>query len=306
MADITLPFLLSFTDSVRTEFTTFLDTAPSAYKPIAMEVNSTTAENVYPRLDQLPGLREWVGSRVVHGVTGGAFAIRNRTFEETLEVKRDDFDDDQYSLYTPVIQEMGQRAGELPDVLTFGLLKSGATMNCYDGTPYFGGGHMGYDASGNPAGYSNLQVPATGTPGPPWYLFDNTRAIKPMIVQRRRPFQLTARMNLSDPSVFDNGSFLWGVDGRMNVGFGLYQLAFMSTAPLTAANFAAARTAMMAQRRIDGVPFGVQPKILMHPPALAADARVLLNSELVPVTGGGMQSNPWKGAATPVEVEWLA
>ena len=300
MAEITVPFLLSFTDAV--------STAATQYGRFAMDVSSITAENVYPRMNDIPGFREWVGDRVINGLSGTAYAIRNRLFESTLEVKRTDFEDDQYGLYTPVVEELGQQAAELPDLLTFGLLKTGdaAGSLCYDGTPFFGTGHTTYDASGDPIAYSNVQhATAPDVDGPAWYLFSTNRPMRAMIVQRRRPFVLTPRMNLMDPSVFDRGTFLWGVDGRMNAGYGMWQLAYKSYAPLNATYYAAARAAMMNQRRADGVPFGIRPTILVYPPSLAAQARTLLISELVPVAGGGTVSNPWKGSAEPVETEWL-
>ena len=302
MAEITLPFLMSFTDAVSTIYNERFATASSLYARFAMEVGSSTRENVYPRMSDIRDLREWVGDRVVQSLSGSAFAIPNKTYENTLEVKRDDFEDDQYGLYTPVVAEMGQQAGELPDLLSFGLLAAGENRTGYDGTAFFGGGHVTCTSGQVATAYNNLQQPTgADVAGPAWYLMCTTRPMKPLIVQRRRPFVLTPRMNLNDPTVFDRGTFLWGVDGRMNVGFGMWQLALKSYAPLTPAYYQLARAAMMAQHRADGTPFGITPNILVHPPSLTGAARTLLISEMVNNT-----SNPWKGTAEPVETTWLS
>lgn len=281
-------------------------TASSQYQRFAMEVNSSTRENVYPRMNDIPGFREWVGDRVVNSLSGTAYALINKTYENTLEVKRDDFEDDQYGLYTPVVAEMGQQSGELPDLLSFGLMASGENKMGYDGLNFFGPNHVTYGRIGAtaPVAYNNLQLPNGGDPvGPAWYLMATNRPMKPFIVQRRRPFVLTPRMNLMDPSVFDRGTFLWGVDGRMNVGFGMWQLAIKSYAPLNATYYAAARALMMSQCRMDGTPYGIRPNLLVHPPTLTGLANTLLK---VGVIGPNLSPNPWVNTAEPLESEWLS
>ena len=302
MAEINLPFLMSFNDTVTTIFNSRMETAPTVCGRFSMEVPSGSRENVYPRMEDIPGLREWIGDRVIHNLEGKAFAIVNKTFEETLGVSRDDFEDDQYGIYSPVVAEMGRNAAELPDMLSIGLLKSGESQPGYDGQLFFGSNHVTYDVLGNPGSYNNLQLPAgSDVAGPAWYLMCTTRELKPVIVQRRRPFVLTPRMNLQDPTVFSQNRFLWGVDGRMNAGYGMWQMVIKSYAPLTPFYYAQARALMMSQHRRDGTPFGIMPNLLLHPPALTYQARELLISEMVNNT-----SNPWKGSAEPLETTWLS
>lgn len=51
--------------------------------------------------------------------------------------------------------------------------------------------------------------------------------------------------NPPDENVFYKREYIYGSDGRCNVGFGLWQLAYASKQPLTAENYEAARAAMM-------------------------------------------------------------
>jgi phage major head subunit gpT-like protein len=75
-------------------------------------------------------------------------------------------------------------------------------------------------------GSARLLVVPRLTDANDWYLFDTSRVIKALIVQMRKAPVLTSKTNLSDDNVFVNNEFLWGVDYRGNVGYGLPQLAF--------------------------------------------------------------------------------
>lgn len=53
-----------------------------------------------------------------------------------------------------------------------------------------------------------------------WYLFDTTRAFKPLIHQRREATQMVQRIADTDPAVFDSHTFLYGMWDRQAVGWG--------------------------------------------------------------------------------------
>lgn len=55
--------------------------------------------------------------------------------------------------------------------------------------------------------------------GSRWYLYDNTKAIKPMVWQVRVPAVFTPRVNESDPVVFDRHAYIWGTWGRVAPGW---------------------------------------------------------------------------------------
>lgn len=68
---------------------------------------------------------------------------------------------------------------------------------------------------------------------------------------------------------------------------------------LTAANFAAARAAMMALQAADGDPVNPNPNLLIVPPALELTARQILEADsLVFTAGDGATTNVYKGRAT--------
>jgi len=98
-----------------------------------------------------------------------------------------------------------------------------------------------------------------------------------------------------------NDEYLYGLRARVNAGFGLWQLGFGSKDTLNAANYAAARAAMMDFRADGGRILGVNPTTLVVPPSLEDAALTLLNTENN--DGGG--SNPWKGTAELVVTPFL-
>lgn len=264
---------------------------------IVMTVPSQTREENYGWLGSMPSLREWIGPRVVNGLSAYGFTIVNREFESTVEVGRNDIEDDRLGIFGPFFSEMGGAARRHKEELIFSLLGSGFAANGYDGQFFFDTDHPLTLDDGSKISVANTD----GGSGTPWYLLDLSRSIKPIIWQERSPYLFESMTQPDSPNVFLNRSFIYGVRARVNVGFGLWQLAWGSKQPLNAANYKAARTAMMGFRGQGGKLLGIKPTHLIVPPSLEEDAMTLLNNEY----GTGGVSNPWKGTATPIVTPWL-
>jgi len=279
--------------------------APSAYKTIATIVPSSTREETYGWLGQFPKMREWLGSRVVKNLTAHSYKIVNRNFEQTVSVSRDDFEDDQYGILAPIFTELGRSAAELPDELIFGLLAAGFTSECYDGQFFFDTDHPVSIEGGPPTSVSNFQ----GGSGAPWFLFDCSRPLKPMIFQERRALgNLVAKNKETDDNVFFEKEYIYGSDGRCNAGFGLWQLAYASKEDLTADSYEAARQAMMLLKGDEGRPLGVKPDTLVCGPGNEGAAMRLLNNGTRVITVGETPvtiQNEWSGTAKPIVTAWI-
>jgi len=310
MADITSAVLGAINNGLNLAYNTQLYAATADMTDFVFDAQSTGAAEVYPTLSTLQGVREWIGAREVQALSQSSFSITNRTFEETVAIKRENIEDDKYGMFSVVAGQLGRDANQLPPTLIGQLMTSGFTAPGPDGTTFFGSGHVNYTNKGVRTTTSNFAV-VTGTgavQGPPWFLIDSSQLLKPFIHQKRRPFVLTTRFNLQDPTVFDNNEFVWGVDGRMNVGYGLWQLAYASTQPLTQANLIAAKTAMSQIRRPNGTPMGIKPNILVVPTALWPTAQSLYLDSLIandPTTPTTLVANQVKGAFKPSEFQWL-
>ena len=133
-----------------TAFNKSFDTTQSNYQKVATVVPSTTGEQDYKWLGQMPGMREWIGEREVQALAAYDYLIKNKKFEMTIGVPRDDIEDDKYGVYTPLFSNMGEAAALQPDELVFGAMMSGFNEKCYDGLSFFNTAHKVGDAT-----YSN-------------------------------------------------------------------------------------------------------------------------------------------------------
>lgn len=281
----------------KTVYSDAFDAAPSHKGEVAMTVASSSRDETYGWLGQFPQLREWIGPRVISNLAAHGFTIKNRKFESTVSISRDDFSDDKLGLFKPTFSEMGYLARHHPEELVFGLLASGFTSPCFDGQNFFDADHPQIDREKNTISVSNFQDGAET----PWFLLDTSRAVKPLIWQERENYEFTAMIDSANPHVFMNDEYIFGVRARVNAGFGLWQLGFGSKATLNAANYGAARSAMMNFRADGGRILGIQPTTLVVPPSLESDALKLLNSEF----GAGGETNQWKGTAKLIVTPFL-
>ncbi|KMO32486.1 Mu-like prophage major head subunit gpT family protein [Methylobacterium aquaticum] len=268
------------------------------YTRVAQTVPSSTRSNEYGWLGQLPRIREWIGDRVVQNLATQGYTIRNRSFESTIAVLRDDIDDDNLGIYAPLFQEFGRASATFPDELVWALLLAGFSTNCFDGQFFFDTDHPVLDAAGNTVSFANTD----GGNGTAWFLMDTTRAIKPIIYQSRRPFELTRMDAPTDEAVFNRREYRYGTDGRCNVGFGFPQLAWGSRQTLDAAHYEAARVGLSTMKGDYGRPLGINGNLLVVPPQLEGAARKLVVNDFDAMGA----TNTWKGSAEVLVVPWLA
>lgn len=294
---VTAGNLASISTGFNTTFNKGFGAVDPIYSKVAMMTRSSGSEETYAWLGQMPEIREWFGSRIVHTLSVQGYTIRNRKFESTVEVARTDIEDDKIGVYGPMFEDMGRRTAEHPDQLLAELMDIGTATMCYDGQNFFDVDHPVTVDNGAIASVSNYQDGA----GPTWYMLDLSRAVRPFIYQERVPYQLTRRDQPEDENVFSLDTFLYGVRGRSNVGFGLWQLARASRAALTEANYEAGRVAMATLRGDNRKKLGVKCTHVVVPAELEGDARRLLKNQLAP--NGG--TNPWADSAEIIVSPWL-
>ncbi len=289
--------------ALRADFQKALTDTPTDFEKIATIVPSTTASNAYGWLGQFPGLREWIGDRVIKDMKENGYTIANKLYESTVAVKRTDIEDDNLGIYRPLASEQGRAAKVYPDEHTFALLKAGESTLCYDGQNFFDTDHpvaANTDGTGAVTTVSNIQAGA-GT-GPAWYLLDTSRALKPLIFQQRVVPQLDFIDDTQNEQVFMKDHVLFGIRARSAVGFGFWQMAYMSRQPLTSENLSAAYAAMRSLKGDGGRPLGIQPTTLVVPPTLREAANKIVVSDIV-----DGDSNPNKGLIkTIIDSAWLA
>lgn len=289
---VTATALSALNTGFKNDFNTGLTSITPIWDKVATRVPSTRSSNTYGWLGAWPGLREWIGDRVVKSLSESSYQITNKDYESTVGVPRNAIEDDEFGIYGPMMASMAQVAAEHPDTLVFGLLKAGFTTPCYDGQNFFDDEH--------PVGktkVSNMQAGA----GEGWYLLDTRRSLKPLIFQERKKPEFVPMTALTDEAVFTAKEFRYGVDTRCAAGFGFWQLAFGSKAELTAENYEAAFEAMTSQRNEEGGVLNVRPTIIVVGPGNRARAKKLFDTMLV---GGGDTNTLYKDVEI-VEAPWV-
>ena len=267
------------------------------WQQIATEVPSATSQNIYPWLNQFPKLREWVGDRQLKNMSAAGYVIENKDFESTVVVPRNAIEDDQFGVYAPMFREMGYAAKTHPDELIFALLAAGASTLCYDGKNFFDTTHP--VGSGTVSNYG-------GGSGAMWALLDTRRPLRPFIFQKRQEYNLQVMNTPDDEGVFMRKEFRFGVDARVNVGFGFWQQAYGSKNTLDASAFNTAMAAMMAFKSDEDRPLGIRPNLLVCGPSNRAAALSVVKTDTVPSTAGtASQTNINKDAVDVLVVPWL-
>lgn len=130
---------------------------------LAMTVNSKTAITKHGWLNQIPAMRKWIGDRQVNNVKTDALTVSNVKFENTLEITREEFEDDQYGLYTPAFRNMGAQAVMTKSRALIDSLLQGTTNTWTDGVSVFSASSRSYDGTNAIKNYVTTTYDAAGT-----------------------------------------------------------------------------------------------------------------------------------------------
>lgn len=281
----------------RASFAKGIERVQHPWGKIAMTVPSTTGENVYAWLADNFQIREWIGERQYQNLSTYNYVVPNKDFEGTVKVHANKIKDDQFGIYAPMFEQMGESVNQFPAKLVFQALKNGNAALCYDGQFFFDTDH--------PVGLPGKEVSVAndlGGAGTAWFLLSTKKVVKPLIWQPREAFQMVMKNRPTDENVFNTKEFVFGVDGRANVGYGLWQYAFRSRQTLDATNVRAALVAMASQVGNNGEPLDIEGDTLVVPPSLAEIAKDLNTKEFL----SNGETNTLRGRFDVISTGWVA
>jgi len=204
--------------SLKTTFNKAFDAAPSVWEKIAMKVPSTTGQNDYAWLSMFPKMNKWIGDKVVKALEAFKYTIVNDDWEATVEVNRNDIEDDTLGIYAPQAQMAGWSAKQLPDEIVMDLVNGGFTNLCYDGQYFFDTDHVVAGASVSNKGTVALSF-ATLALAMASYGVART-AMKKFKDDEGRPLNITPDVLLVGPALEDTANALMNnerlEDGKPN------------------------------------------------------------------------------------------
>lgn len=150
-------------DALRTRFSMQFAAAygatPTWYEQLATTVPSDTKSNTYGWKAMQTRLREWIGPRIAQNLSEHPYTLVNKKFEGTVELDRDDIDDDNLGIFSAMtIPDLGNAARKHPDQLLKALIQSGGGVGptAFDGKALFADDHPTYAKPAFTQTYDNL------------------------------------------------------------------------------------------------------------------------------------------------------
>ncbi|MFA6290225.1 MAG: Mu-like prophage major head subunit gpT family protein [Victivallales bacterium] len=133
--------ILAVFTSLKTTFNNAFDAAPSQWQETAMLVPSGAGQNDYTWLSLFPKMKKWIGDKAVKVFEAFKYTVINDDWEATVEVDRNDVEDDSLGIYKPQAEMAGYSAKQLPDEIVADLKNNAFANKCYDGQYYYDSDH---------------------------------------------------------------------------------------------------------------------------------------------------------------------
>lgn len=265
---------------------------------LVTEIPATTGTVTYSILSEWPMIREWLGDRQVKGFREKSYQLSDKSWEATIGIDKRDIEDDNLGIFSVMVGAYGKTLGQFFDREQFSAISNGTTDLCYDGQAFFSASHP----KGMPGETAITTVSNYDSSGAvqPWYLFDLSKPLKPIVRQKRSPFEFVAMDQASNEFVFNRRKYRYSVDSRYGFGYGMWQMAYASTASLTGDNLDAAITAMNGQTTDEGHKLGVRPTLLVTGSSLRTTARDLIKKQILATGESNVhyESIAWLDAST--------
>lgn len=155
MAIITKSVLQALQTGFSTIFRSAYRDTPTPVETLATIVPSTHKIETYGWMKRLLEMREWIGPRVIQGLGTHSYILENKPYEATLQVDREEIEDDALGLFDARASEMGRVAARIWFKLLIDALVNGnvSTSLGFDGVPFFSQSHPL-----NPAGVQSNDI----------------------------------------------------------------------------------------------------------------------------------------------------
>ncbi|RYL25157.1 Mu-like prophage major head subunit gpT family protein [Acinetobacter piscicola] len=119
--------------NLSTIFNKALTNTTTEWQQIAMEVPSNGRYTDHRWLGSFPAMKEWIGKKNIKKLDDYEYVVKNKGYESTIEVLRDDIEDDQLGIYAIQAQNAGDAAKKHPDQLVFTAVNNAFKDKCFDG-----------------------------------------------------------------------------------------------------------------------------------------------------------------------------
>ena len=135
-------------EGISTAWNNLMATVKSRVSEWCLEIPSTSSANTYKWVNLLVAIREWIGPRVMGNLQAQDWTIKNKDYEGSFPLDKNDIDDDNLGLLMPNTQSLFGAAQNHWESLAFQALLDGFTKVCYDGQLFFDTDHPSLTADG--------------------------------------------------------------------------------------------------------------------------------------------------------------
>ena len=127
--------------AIKTMFNNAFSAVEVTWQQTAMLVPSTSSEERYEWLNAFPKMRKWIGDKHIKALEAQGYSVVNDDFEATVEVDRNDIDDDKLGIYRPQAEMAGFSAAQLPDEIVTELKDNAFVKAGFDGQFFYDTDH---------------------------------------------------------------------------------------------------------------------------------------------------------------------
>lgn len=139
MGDVVNPVVLE--KGLKASFAQAYQAGKPFYPDLCTEVPSSADSEKYGWLGSAPAMREWVDERIPKGLLDHDYTIRNKTWESSLNINLDTWNDDQLGALPNRVKDLAERGKRQPDKLLTQLIVAGESTLCYDDQYFFDTDH---------------------------------------------------------------------------------------------------------------------------------------------------------------------
>lgn len=147
--------------TLKTTFNKAFEAAPTIWEKTTMKVPSGSSQNDYTWLSRFPKMIKWLGSKTVKALKAFTYTVVNDDYEATVEVDRNDIEDDSLGIYAPMAKEAGYSSKQLPDEIDAELKNNAFTNLCFDEQYFYDTDHVVAGASVSNKGTAALSAATT-------------------------------------------------------------------------------------------------------------------------------------------------
>jgi len=130
---------VALTKGLKVVFNKALSTIPinQGLMTLATRVPSNSNSETYGWFGDVPMMREWLGAKQMKSLKDNTYTLANKDWEASLEVDRNELEDDQYGMIPPRVQMLAQAAMEKYAIELSDLIINGDSNTAYDSVAFF-------------------------------------------------------------------------------------------------------------------------------------------------------------------------